>query len=100
MDEYAILQNAGLGWKRLDFPGNGSAVDVHRAIVDAFPALADIGYELLQASSSGDKKRLQVIQAPTEGFSVGLLRAMLVGPSTQSWFGVLPTPPMTLRIQP
>ena len=76
LNEHAILQTAGLGWKKLSFPVDGSAADVHGAILEAFPALVDTGYKLLRAGDSGSK-RLNVIQTPTEGFSVGFLKAIL-----------------------
>ena len=65
LNEHAILQNAGLGWKKLSFPVDGSAADVHGAILEAFPALVDTGYELLRSGDSGSK-RLNVIQTPTD----------------------------------
>lgn len=76
MSELTALQNAGLGWKKVVLPMDGSSQDVHRAVTEAFPAITDTGYELLRAGDAGTKN-LQVIQSPAEGLSVGFLKKVL-----------------------
>jgi hypothetical protein len=49
---------------------------VHDTILGAFPALSQTGYKFLRVSTAGGRE-LQVIECPTEGFTVSYLKAYL-----------------------
>ena len=65
----------GLGEKKLSFPKEGNAGDVHETILAAFPALRE-GYEILRAGE-GRSRQLLLIPMPSNGFSVGYLQSVL-----------------------
>ena len=64
-----------LGEKKLSFPKEGNAAEVHETIVAAFPALGE-GYEILRAGEGRSKQQL-LIPMPTNGFIVSYLQSVL-----------------------
>ena len=68
---------AGLGEKKIQFPAEGNAAEVHESIMEAFPALeSGGGYEILR-SGDGRTKELILIPMPNTGFSVPYLKSVL-----------------------
>ena len=57
----------GLGEKKLSFPKEGNAAEVHETILAAFPALGE-GYEILRAGE-GRSRQLLLIPMPSNGFN-------------------------------
>ena len=55
-----VLQECGLGHKEVTLPLNGSMTDVHEIVLNEFPALNGVGYELCRSSGSG-RKRLETL---------------------------------------
>ena len=67
-----------LGEKKLSFPKEGNAAEVHETILAAFPALGE-GYEILRAGE-GRFKQLLLIPMPPNGFSVAICKVCLGKP--------------------
>lgn len=65
----------GLGEKKITFPKEGNAGDVHEKIIECFPALR-AGYELLRCGD-GRSKDLLLIPMPQDGFTVPYLKSVL-----------------------
>ena len=65
----------GLGEKKLSFPKEGNAAEVHETILVAFPPLGE-GYEILHAGE-GRSKQLLLIPMPLNGFSISYLQSVL-----------------------
>lgn len=65
----------GPGEKKLTFPKEGNAGDVHEKIIECFPALC-AGYELLR-SGYGRSKDLLLIPMLQDGFTVAHLKSIL-----------------------
>ena len=65
----------GPGEKKITFPKEGNAGDVHKKIIECFPALC-AGYELLR-SGYGRSKDLLLIPMPQDGFTVAYLKSVL-----------------------
>jgi len=65
----------GLGEKKIIFPKDGNAGDVHEKILECFPALRG-GYELLRAGD-GRSKDLILIPMPHNGYDVAYLKSVL-----------------------
>ena len=75
--ERITLTLNGLGEKKLQFPSNGNAAQVHEVIIDAFPALQTAGgYEVLR-TVDGRSKDLICIPTPASGISVSFLNSVL-----------------------
>ena len=75
--ERITLTLNGLGEKKLQFPCNGNAAQVHEVIIDAFPALQTAGgYEVLR-TVDGRSKDLICIPTPASGISVPFLKSVL-----------------------
>ena len=75
--ERITLTLNGLGEKKLQFPCNGNAAQVHEVIIDAFPALQTAGgYEVLR-TVDGRSKDLICIPTPASGISVAFLKCVL-----------------------
>ena len=64
-----------LGEKKLSFPKEGNAAEVHETILAAIPALGE-GYEILRAGEGRSKQLLLIPMAPN-GFSVSSLQSVL-----------------------
>ena len=64
----------GLGGKKLSFPKEGNAAEVHETILPAFQVLGE-GYEILRAGV-GRSQQLLLIPMPSNGFSVGYLQTI------------------------
>ncbi len=74
--EKAILQNAGLGRKKIKFNKNGSALHVKQMLEAAYPKIVQGGgFEILRSGISLNDP-LQLINAPSSGYSVAFLRDM------------------------
>ena len=74
--EKAILQNAGLGRKKIKFNKNGSALHVKQMLEAAYPKIVQGGgFEILRSGISLTDQ-LQLITAPSSGYSVSFLRDM------------------------
>ena len=65
----------GLGEKKIIFPKDGDAGDVHEKILECFPALR-AGYELLRLGD-GRSKDLLLIPMPQNGYTVPYLKSVL-----------------------
>ena len=75
--ERITLTLNGLGEKKLQFPWNGNAAQVHEVIIDVFPALQTAGgYEVLR-TVDGRSKDLICIPTPASGMSVPFLKSVL-----------------------
>ena len=60
------LQASGLGEKKVEVPFNSTADELHRMVLDTFPALRMCGgYQLCRCAASS--KRIEVIQPPATG---------------------------------
>ena len=73
--ERIALTLNGLGEKKITFPKEGNAGDVHEKIIQCFPALR-AGYELLRVGD-GRSKDLLFIPMPENGFTVPYLKSVL-----------------------
>lgn len=69
------LTLTGLGEKKISFPNNGKAVQIHEKVIETFPAL-EAGYEILR-SGDGRAKELILIPMPPNGFTVEYLRSVM-----------------------
>ena len=65
----------GLWEKKITFPKEGNAGDVHEKIIECFSALHP-GYELLRARD-GRSKDLLLIPMPQNGFTEAYLKSVL-----------------------
>lgn len=73
-NEKEVLQDAGLGRKKLCFDKKGDALRVKQALEAAYPKLHHGGgFEILR-SGSGPSQPMKVLMAPTSGYSVNYLR--------------------------
>lgn len=76
-EERINLTVNGLGEKKISFPQEGNAQQVHQAIFDAFPALEEGGgYEILR-TGDGRTKDFILLPMPQTGFTVSYLKSVL-----------------------
>ena len=73
-NEKEVLQDAGLGRKKLCFDKKGDALHVKQSLEAAYPKLLHGGgFEILR-SGSGPSQPLKLVLAPSSGYSVSYLR--------------------------
>lgn len=72
-----MLQIAGLGEKKIQFPGDSDANGIHRQLMEEFPKLHNAGgYELMGTHDKGSKF-LEIIDVPPTGYKVDYLKAIV-----------------------
>ena len=76
-EERASLQIAGLGEKKISLSADADASEIYQDLSYHFPKLCDSGgFELLRIPEGGGKQ-LDVIAAPSCGYSVSYLKAVV-----------------------
>ena len=72
---HSLLTANGLGISKLHLFEESDATEIHEAIIDCYPQVKDLGYELLRTVSSS--KKLEIIVAPVDGYTGLFLKNVL-----------------------